>query len=273
VILDLSRPPEVHALGRAFEVDPVRFDHRAVDDHVGVAGGPRREKRIAQFRGLRGQHVDALVQVPVARRGGDVVVVAEVRDPDAVTVPAQQEHGLLPRSEGAGPGPGSPALPFRGQQIGHSSHSVFGELQFAVVWDTHARAGPRLKSIFGRTYFLPGPRVLRLGDPAPVTFRDGHGVWRGVAGKGSLTDGLDFGTKKLPASTRVATDIFHGPVWQPKAAQPTDWKTHRNGGRLAPTGALGRWWVWGRGFGCGLTRKLNVTGAGSRPPGHLAAGA
>ena len=52
VVGDLAGPPQVDALGRAGDAQPVGLDDRAVDDQVAVAGEPGPHQRFAQVRGL-----------------------------------------------------------------------------------------------------------------------------------------------------------------------------------------------------------------------------
>ncbi len=170
VVPDFSGPPQVHAAGRARDGDPVGLDHRAVDDHVLVAGGLGREQRVAQVGGLPGQHRDALVQAAVADRLADLVVVAQLFDPCPIAEPAQDEHGLFPGGELTGPLPGTFPLAFRDQQYRQAHDSVIAKGQLGGVCDTHRDVGPLGSRSVGRQLPTGAPRfVFHRPDPTAGT--------------------------------------------------------------------------------------------------------
>lgn len=81
--------------------DPVGGDQRAVEDHVRSVRGESVAEHVGQFRGLRGEDVDALVQVPVAGGDGDAGVVGQCGQWGALSEPAQYEDRVAEGSQGA----------------------------------------------------------------------------------------------------------------------------------------------------------------------------
>jgi hypothetical protein len=100
-----------HRLGAA-----VGGEHLAVEDHVRGTLGHRPFQDLRQARGLSGQHVDGLGDVPVDGRAGHAVVAAEGVDPGPVAEPAQRENRLVTAGELPAPGRGGAAAALGGQQ-------------------------------------------------------------------------------------------------------------------------------------------------------------
>jgi hypothetical protein len=74
---------------------PVGGDQRPVDDHVIAFGCLGGQQRPVQTRRLRGEQVDALVQVAVGGRAAGRVVRGRLSDPGAVEEPPQDHHRLF----------------------------------------------------------------------------------------------------------------------------------------------------------------------------------
>jgi hypothetical protein len=103
----LSRPPQVHSLGRAEGGDSVGLDQGAVDVHVAVAGGLGRQQRAVQVRRLRGKHVDALMKALVGGGFADRVVDPQLPHPGGVAQPADHQHRLFEAAQGTGAAAGA----------------------------------------------------------------------------------------------------------------------------------------------------------------------
>lgn len=74
----------------------VAGDQRPVQGQIGQAIGLRLHQGFVQIRGLGGQHVDALVQVPVGGGLGQSVIGGQGCYAGAVAVPAQHQFRLGP---------------------------------------------------------------------------------------------------------------------------------------------------------------------------------
>jgi hypothetical protein len=118
----LPGPPQVHlSLGpvaagsRTRNADPVGADQGAVHGDVRMTGGAGGQQCPTQPRRCRGEHVDALVQVPVGRRGADPVVDGQLGQPGAVEEPAQHQHRLPIAAQRPPPTSGAAAAAFGGE--------------------------------------------------------------------------------------------------------------------------------------------------------------
>jgi hypothetical protein len=95
--------------------EAVGLEDLPVEDHVRDAVGQRAPQGFVQVRGLRGQHVHGLIDVPVGRRAGDRVVGGEAVDPGPVPEPAQRENCLVTTGELPAAGRRPAAAPLGGE--------------------------------------------------------------------------------------------------------------------------------------------------------------
>jgi hypothetical protein len=96
---------------------PVAGDDRAVKDHVGEALLPCSLQRLVQVRGLRGEHLDDPVPVPVGRGPGDLVVAGQRVRRGAVAEPAQPQHRLPEAGQRPAPLRSAATAPLGGQKL------------------------------------------------------------------------------------------------------------------------------------------------------------
>src|SRR5690348_6704137 len=112
---------------------PVGGDERAVQDEVGnpLPGGP--VQGLAQRRGLRGEHVDGLVLVPVGGGLGDPEAGAQAADVRPVPEPGQREDRLLPAGQGTGPGPGAELPAMLRQQARYEGRQLERDIEHDTI--------------------------------------------------------------------------------------------------------------------------------------------
>jgi hypothetical protein len=79
-----------------------------------MPGGAGGQQRAAQPGRRRGQHVDALVQIAVGRRGADPVVGGQLGQPGAIEKPTQQQHRLPIAAQRPPPATGTAATALGG---------------------------------------------------------------------------------------------------------------------------------------------------------------
>jgi hypothetical protein len=101
VVLALARPPQV-GLVRAGGGGAIGTDDGAVEVEACEAGRGRALPCGGQVRGVVGEHGQPFVEVAVGRRDGDPVVAGELSQPGTVQEPAQDQHALCERPQGAG---------------------------------------------------------------------------------------------------------------------------------------------------------------------------
>src|SRR5690606_21801781 len=154
MVVVLSGPPQVHPFGGAGRADAVGLDQRAVDDHVAVAGGLGRQQRPVQAGSLRGKHVDALLQVVIARGLADLVVPDQLADPGAVEEPAQDQHRLLEAAQHPAAPSGATPEAFGVKQTGQVQRGLLAYGQRGGVCDTHGRAQGSYEVDLGKTIFI-----------------------------------------------------------------------------------------------------------------------
>lgn len=98
--------------------DPVAGDEGAVEDHVGVARREARAQDLGQLRRLGGEHVDALVQIPVGGGDRDTGVTGQGGERRVLAEPAQHEHRLAKWRQGTAAASGTSLAPAGVQQSG-----------------------------------------------------------------------------------------------------------------------------------------------------------
>jgi hypothetical protein len=100
-----------------------------------MAGGAGGQQRTPQPGCGRGEDVDALVQMPVGRRGADPVVGGQLGQPGAVEEPAQDQHRLAVAAQRPPPASGASAPALGGQQAGHEQHGGLPDREHGGVAD------------------------------------------------------------------------------------------------------------------------------------------
>lgn len=140
-------------LGQAAGVEPL-----AVQDHEGDAFVPGPFQGFVQVRGLRGEGLGALGDVPVRGGAGDAVVAVELLDAGAVTEPAQDENRLLAAGERPAPGWGAAQSPLGGQQAGDEANQLHGHVKRGTIGD-HVESSVS-KKFCGKTSSTGAPRLF-----------------------------------------------------------------------------------------------------------------
>ena len=107
----------------------VGADQLAVRDQEGGALLPGPLQRLVQVRGAGGEHLGALVRVPVRGRAGDAVVTAGLPGPGPVAEPPQNHDRLLAAGQRPAPGRGAPPAPLQDQQPGHEAKGFHGHFR------------------------------------------------------------------------------------------------------------------------------------------------
>jgi hypothetical protein len=124
-----------------------------------------------QVRGLVGEHGQPFVEVAVGRRDGDPVVagksvlwaVGGVELGNDVGQPAQDQHALFERPQGAGALAGPEALAVFEQQLREGLSSGLADIEHVGVGDTGQRVKPLgTRNLFFADLFLPG--ASRVSD-------------------------------------------------------------------------------------------------------------
>lgn len=150
MVMVFARPPQIHCspvAGRAGSggLAAVGAHQRAVEVHVGVPGRLRGQQRAVQTRRCGGEHIDALMQIPVGRGPADVVADSELSDAGGVEEPAQDQHRVPPRAQRTAAAAGT-ALPLViGQQPDQVDGGVLPDRELAGVGDRIGHAGPRYR--------------------------------------------------------------------------------------------------------------------------------
>lgn len=117
-----------------------------------------------QVRGMVGEHGQPFVEVAVGRRDGDPVVADKLSQPGTVQEPAQDQHALFERPQGA--------VPLRVPRRSRCSSSSFARASAVArltsstpvyVRDTGQRVKPLgTRNLFFADLFLPG--ASRVSD-------------------------------------------------------------------------------------------------------------
>ena len=134
----LAGVPQVDDL--AFHADgllpaPVGGDDLAVQDHVREALVPGPFQRLAQLRGLFGEHRDDLVQVAVGGGPGDAVVAGQRIGGGAVAEPAQPQHRLPEAGQRPAAPRGAAAAPLGQQQLRGELRQFPGDVKRGTIGD------------------------------------------------------------------------------------------------------------------------------------------
>lgn len=116
VVRVLARPPQV-GLVRAGDGNAIGTDDGAVEVEVCKAGRGRALQCGGQVWGVVGEHGQPFVEVSVDRRDGDPVVAGELSQPCTVQEPAQDQHALPERPQGASAPAGPETLAVFEQQL------------------------------------------------------------------------------------------------------------------------------------------------------------
>lgn len=135
----LTEPPVVAVLAHAG--DPVRFDQRAVEDHMGHAVLAAALQDFVQVGGSVGEDVDALVQVAVTGGLRDPSIVGQAVHAAALAEPAQHQHRLPERAQGTGPPRSADPAAVRGQQAGEELDGTARDVEHGGVGDHGEASG------------------------------------------------------------------------------------------------------------------------------------
>jgi Prokaryotic E2 family E len=92
-------------------------------------------QRFAQVRGLAGEDLDDLVQVPVGGGPRDAVIAGQGVRAGAVAEPAQHQHGLPEAGQRPAPRGCAAAAPLSGQQIRGELHQFPGDVERGTIGD------------------------------------------------------------------------------------------------------------------------------------------
>ena len=169
--------PQVDDL--AFDADgrlfaPVAGDDLPVQDHVGKALVPGPLQRLAQFRGLLGEHRNHLVQVAVSGGPRDAVITGQRVRGGAVAEPAHAQHRLPKAGQRPAPARGAAPPALLGQQLRDELHQFPGDVKRGTIGD-HVEPSAEDGSC-GETFFYwgstpmfsqPGSSACLPGCPCP----------------------------------------------------------------------------------------------------------
>jgi hypothetical protein len=114
---------------------PVAGDDLAVQDHMGKALLSRSFQRLAQFWGLRGEHLDDLVPVAVGRGPGDLMVAGQRARRGAVAEPAQPQHRLPEAGQRPAPFRRAVPPPLGCQHLRHELHQFPRDVERGTIGD------------------------------------------------------------------------------------------------------------------------------------------
>src|SRR6266571_551826 len=158
VAVSFSGVPQVDDL--AFDADggffaPVGGDDLAVQDHVGESGVFGPFQGLVQVRGLFGEDLGDLVQIPVGGGPGDAVIPGQSTGAGAVAEPAQRQHRLPV----AGQRPAAPrcaaVAALGGQQLRGELHQFPGDVKRGTIAD---HVEPSAEDDLWRDLFYGAPR-------------------------------------------------------------------------------------------------------------------
>jgi hypothetical protein len=114
---------------------PVTADQGAVQDDVAGALGQSPLEGLAQLRGLRGQHLDDLIQVAVGGGLGQAEPGAQPRDAHLVPEPGQPEQRLPVAAQPAGVFPGPDLAAAGSQQPGNEHDQGNRNIESGTIGD------------------------------------------------------------------------------------------------------------------------------------------
>ena len=153
----LAGEPQV-VTGLGSRGDPIGGDQRAVQAQVGLAGGVRLGEDMVQVRGVRGDGVQALVQIAIGGGVADGRVGGERMQVDAVAQPAQHQQHLSMHGGRALPRPRLGTAPDPGNPPGHRPQDGCGHVQAGTM--RHGELPGKRSGVFGETTLTPGVRFL-----------------------------------------------------------------------------------------------------------------
>jgi hypothetical protein len=159
VVVRLAGIPFVYfcALTAGFLVGAaVGGNEGAVEDEIGKSLLSGFLQGLVQGGGLRGEHCDSLILVPVGRGLGDPEALAEAADVRLVTEPRKDEDGLVPAAQGAGSAPGADVGAVPGQQGRDLEREGQGHVESDPIID-HAEPSVKLGLVVRP--LLPGLRT------------------------------------------------------------------------------------------------------------------
>jgi hypothetical protein len=116
-------------------VAAVGFDDRTIQDHMREPQVPGPFQRLAQLRGLLGEHVDDLVAVAVGGGPGDTVVAGQRIAGGAVAEPAQPQHRLPEAGQRPAAPRGAAAAPLGQQQVRGELGQFPGHVKRGTIGD------------------------------------------------------------------------------------------------------------------------------------------
>jgi hypothetical protein len=138
--------------------DAVGGEQLAVQDHEGDAFLPGPFQGLVQARGLHGENLGALADVPVRGGAGDAVVAAGLLNPGAVPEPPQDQDCLLTAGQRPASGRGAPQAPFLDQQAGDEAKQLHGHVKRGTIGD-HVESSVA-KKFCGKTSSTGTPRLF-----------------------------------------------------------------------------------------------------------------
>ena len=132
--------PQVVAFGSG-PGEPIGADQGAVENQVAHALLPATEGDLGQLRGALGQHVDALVQVPVGGGLRHSGITGQAVHTAPVAKPAQHQHGLAERPQHARTLRGADPAAVRGQQPSQALHHRAGNIEGGSIGNQREASG------------------------------------------------------------------------------------------------------------------------------------
>jgi hypothetical protein len=144
--------------------DPVGGNQRAVQAQEHHPGGAGVGEELAQVRGVRGDDVEAFVQISVAGGDADPGLQRQGAQIQAVAQPAQHEHDLGVHRAGALPRASTGSAAVTGEPAGHRPQYRCGHVQPGTI--RHSGLPGEAGIGFGETIFVPRARVLFTHPPS-----------------------------------------------------------------------------------------------------------
>jgi hypothetical protein len=140
--------------------DPVGRNQRAVQAQEGQRAGAGAGQHVGQVGGVRGDHVECLVQVPIGGGDAQLRVGGQGAHVEAVAQPTQQQGALGVHRAGPLRRTRSRSTPAAGDPAGHRLQHRCGHIQAGTM--RHSGLPGKWRSAFGETIFTPRARALFL---------------------------------------------------------------------------------------------------------------
>ena len=157
--------PQVGA-GGAGAGDPVTGDQGAVEDHVAEPLVVAAAQHLVQVRSPSREHVDALVQIPVAGGLADAGVAGQAVHAASVAKPAQHQHRLTETTQRTAAPRGAKLAAVSGQQPGQVLHHRAWDIECGSIGNQREASGYRGHDLVVRPVLPEASRLPITGSPS-----------------------------------------------------------------------------------------------------------